>query len=118
MGKNLFWKRLSFLTAFLCVVTLVAAQEFTAGNIKYKILDTVSKTVRIIDGKSTTGNLVIPQTVVSDSKTYTVKEIGNYSFNENNNITSVDIPASVDSIGAYAFNKCEAVIEIRPQRRA
>ena len=111
MSKNLFWKRLSFLTAFLCVVTLVAAQEFTAGNIKYKVLDTVSKTVRIIDGKSTTGNLVIPQTVVSDSKTYTVKEIGNYSFNENNNITSVDIPASVDSIGAYAFNKCEAVIE-------
>lgn len=83
MSKNLFWKRLSFSTAFLCVVTLVAAQEFTAGNIKYKILDTVSKTVRIIDGKSTTGNLVIPQTVVSDSKTYTVKEIGNYSFNEN-----------------------------------
>ena len=111
MGKILSCKKISFLTAFLCVVTLVAAQEFTVDNIKYKILDSVNKTVRIIDGKSTTGNLVIPQTVVSNSKTYTVKEIGNNAFEGNKNITSVDIPASVDSIGVYAFYECEEVNE-------
>jgi len=52
MGKILSCKKISFLTAFLCVVTLVAAQEFTVDNIKYKILDSVNNRRQIYHRQS------------------------------------------------------------------
>ena len=63
MGKILFAKRISILTVGLCVAALAAAQEFTVDNIKYRVLDATAKTVRITDGKSTTGDITIPSTV-------------------------------------------------------
>jgi cell surface protein len=111
MGKILFAKRISILTVVLCVAALAVAQEFTVGNIKYRVLDATAKTVRITDGKSTTGDITIPSTVTEGGVTYTVKEIGFKAFENNRNITSVEIPSSIDSIGEYAFYECEEVTE-------
>lgn len=71
-------------------------------------------------------NIVIPDTVSKNGKTYTVTDLLGVMSNqvvsitlpaglkklrahilENEPITLIDIPASVDSIGNYAFNNCQ-----------
>lgn len=71
-------------------------------------------------------NIVIPNTVSKNGKTYTVTDLLGVMSNqvvsitlpaalkklrahilENEPITLIDIPASVDSIGNYAFNNCQ-----------
>ena len=49
------------------------------------------------------GELIIPDTVVSNGKTYVVTAIGNNVFKDNSTITTVVIPSSVTQIGDSAF---------------
>ena len=49
------------------------------------------------------GDLVIPEEVSIEGKTYKVTTIGEYAFNSCNQLTSVIIPNSVTTINGYAF---------------
>ena len=53
------------------------------------------------------GNIVIPESVVYEGNTYSVTSIGASAFYNCSGLTSVTIPNSVISIGAYAFNGTE-----------
>ncbi len=53
-----------------------------------------------------TGDLVIPETVTNDGKTYSVTSIGTSAFDHCNNLTSVTIPGGVKTIGGSAFGSC------------
>ena len=57
------------------------------------------------------GDVVIPDEVVIDGKTYVVTAIGPNAF-ENMDITSVSIPPHVMTIGDYAFHSCDDIREI------
>lgn len=50
-----------------------------------------------------TGNVTIPSTVSHGEETYTVVKIGDYTFANCCELTSVSIPSSVREIGDYAF---------------
>ena len=52
------------------------------------------------------GDLVIPETVTNDGKTYSVTSIGRSAFDHCINLTSVTIPGSVKTIGGSAFCSC------------
>ena len=52
------------------------------------------------------GEIVIPKTVTSGGKTYSVISIGNIAFDGCSGLTSVTIPNSVTSIGNNAFYSC------------
>ena len=54
------------------------------------------------------GDLVIPETVTNDGKTYSVTSIGTSAFDHCNNLTSVTIPGGVKTIGGSAFWGCNA----------
>ena len=49
-----------------------------------------------------TGNVVIPESVIYEGKTYPVTSIGKDAFYDCSNLTSVTIPNSVTSIGKYS----------------
>lgn len=52
------------------------------------------------------GDLVIPETVTNDGKTYSVTGIGTSAFDHCIQLTSVTIPGSIKSIGGAAFWGC------------
>ena len=93
----------------LCGIVAVA-QSVTVDNIKYLIQD--DGTAVILNGKSATGNVVIPAEVEYDGKKYSVVEVGQWSFSENTAITSVELPASVNYIGTRAFDDCTGLVSI------
>lgn len=55
------------------------------------------------------GDVVIPISVEYGGKTYQVTGIGEKAFYDCEDLTSVEIPASVDSIAASAFSRCNAL---------
>lgn len=67
-------------------------------------------TVASYDSSTQDGVIDIPDTVTSGSQTYTVTAIGEYAFNPSTTITNVSsifIPATVTSIGRFAFRCCK-----------
>ncbi len=84
--------------------TLVA--EFAEITLQYEI--TSSNTVQVVhseDYKNLT-DVVIPETVEIDGKTYTVTSIEREAFWGCYNLTSVVIPNTITSIGENAFRDC------------
>ena len=98
--------------------TKAYAEEFIATSpsgheIKYQIISSDAKTVRTIRYRYNNdqlyiynGNLVIPSTVTYQNDTYSVIEIGNYTFMDQTLLTSVEIPSSVTTIDYDAFKNC------------
>ena len=58
------------------------------------------------------GDIVIPQTVYYNGKSYPVTSIGGSAFYGCSGLTSITIPNSVPSIGAYAFYGCSGLTSI------
>ena len=99
---------------FFCLVGGSAwAQTFTQGNLKFTVTDAVAKTVSVAKAtNSIEGDLVLPSTVSNEGVTYTVTTVVGSAFSSTA-ITSVTIPASVDSIGKTAFGSCGNLASIR-----
>jgi hypothetical protein len=62
--------------------------------------------------KSYAGNVVIPESVTYNGKTYRVTSIRKCAFNGSSNLTSVTIPNSVTSIGPNAFGVCSGLTSV------
>ena len=73
-------------------------------------LDGKTKTAEVTfkesGANSYTGDVVIPEKVCFGGTDYTVTAVGKSAFN-NSVLTSVTLPATVTSIGDYAFQRCQ-----------
>lgn len=72
-------------------------------------------TVASYDDSAPGGVIDIPDTVISGGQPYTVTAIGDSAFNPSHTITkvsSVFIPATVTSIGGYAFRCCKSLATV------
>ena len=90
-------------------MTNLSAQEFTVGDLNYRINDDgVSVTVTgHVDGEGATGELIIPESVNYGGNDYPVTIIGDYAFGWCSGLTgSLNIPNTVTSIGESAFDGC------------
>jgi hypothetical protein len=81
--------------------------SFTVDGINYTVTSLQENIVRVAVGDYS-GDIVIPETVTYADTEYTVAEIGASAFSESD-ITSIEIPATVTSIGDYAFYKCTSL---------
>ena len=58
------------------------------------------------------GDIVIPESVTYNNKTYNVTSIGQHAFRDCSSLTSVTIPNSVTSIGRGAFSWCVGLTSV------
>lgn len=61
---------------------------------------------------SLNGQVEIYSTIEIDNKTYYVKAIGDYAFQNCTSLNEINIPYTVTSIGSYAFFKCTSLIRV------
>ena len=96
-----------YLALFLTILwtsTIFAAE--TINGITYN-LDATARTAAVTTG-TYSGAIVIPEKVTYNNREYTVTSIGASAF-KSKSITSVVIPATVTSIGQYAFQSCKSL---------
>lgn len=100
-GPVFLYMKKILLSCFVLASITASAQTFTNNGFTYKVNGT--NTVELTTGDSKLTTVEIPSTVDNDSKTYTVKSIGEEAFLYTK-ATKVTIPATVDSIKKNAFN--------------
>ena len=106
----------TLLTSFALVLTATTAVAQVDGMFRY-IYDDASQTATItyqrnddggMEGGTYYGDVVIPAKAPNG---YTVTTIGEYAFYRSNKMTSLTIPATVDSIGRTPFEGCNASLK-------
>lgn len=92
---------------FLCLLmpSTSLAYDFAKDGISYNILSESYKTCEV-NGCSTIGKISIPNTIDYNGTVYTVTSIREGAFHDCSNLTAIEIPNSVTSIGDWAFTYC------------
>lgn len=91
---------------------VLAEQEITKDNIKYKVF-LLKDSAEVIGNTITEEtSVVIPNKIEHEGHDYTVTTIQNNAFANNKLITGMSLPNTIDSIGVKAFydNKFETII--------
>ena len=107
-------KKLSFFFAvavLLLTGQTVMAQTFTVGDLSFTVTDADAKTVSVKKTDGISGNVVIPASVTNEGVTYAVTSVVDNGF-ASTAITGVTIPASVTSLGSWAFRECGSLASI------
>ena len=86
-------------------------EEKIINGIKYR-LNEETLTAEVIRKRGYSGDIVIPDIVVSKKVSYKVTSIGESAFANCKSLTSILIPNSVTSIGDYAFYLCSSLTSI------
>ena len=98
--------RTSLLVLLILISSAIvqAATSFIVDGINYS---TSATGVASVNSNNTlSGEVVIPDTVVNDNKTYLVESIAANAFKNDTLLTSIVIPKSITSIGTNAFSGC------------
>lgn len=100
-----------FLSLFFSVFSLIAsAYDFEKDGIYYKIIDDVLRTVEVTPSPNFdySGSMVIPKIVKPKSSAYyyIVTNIGGNAFKQCVNLTSIELPSSIENIYYNAFEDC------------
>lgn len=108
-------QKLGLLIAMLLAVFPAFAYDFAVGGIYYNILPdklSVEVTYKNTNYDTYIGDIAIPAEVSYDGKTYTVTSIGNRAFYKCSTVTSITIPATINSIGLYAFEDANHIQKV------
>ena len=84
--------------------------QFMVDGIAYMKIDDSSAAVSY--SPYTEGSITIPDTITVDGISYNVTAINDYAFAGCYDLTSVDIPDSITSIGKHVFMNCNNLAEI------
>ena len=113
---------------------IIYAYDFMIDGLCYKVLSESERTVKVTWKASNdyyTGNIVIPERVTHNSKTYTVTTIGDYAFanvsigsvdkdgeitgagvGNNDELVSVKFPNTLKTINISAFHGCRKLSDV------
>lgn len=115
------YKSLLVAAGLLASINVVAANyDFKVGDIYYNITSKENRTVEVTsesggnmiwnNTSDYSGDLVFPDSVTYNDTTYSVKAVGKFALYGSTEITSVTIPASIDTIRFEALYCRNAVI--------
>lgn len=105
-------KMFYFLAACMLLPFGASAQYFESNGIVYGITSETDQTVAVefygyVEGTSTySGAITIPQAVEYEGTTYTVTALGEEAFSSCTGLSSLSLPTTIRSIGAYCFYNC------------
>ena len=101
------------ITMLLCSIA-VSAYDFEVDGIYYNITSSQDFTVEVTHRShhNYAGKKIIPESVSYNGNIYSVTNIGEYAFSDDDNLTSITIPHSVTSIGNHAFAYCSSLTSI------
>lgn len=104
-------KKIYFLLACLLIglTTSVAQEAAVINNIKY-YLENGQATIMVQD-KSLSGDIVIPQTVEKDGKQYRILQLSEGSF-RGTNISSIVLPEGITALPDGCFSSCYSLQSI------
>lgn len=117
-------KHLLFLSLILSVMFPVSAETFRADGLRYEIISSSSRTVRVTYESSiassnkdyVSGDLSIPAEVARRvnglNYTYSVVSIGKSAFSGCTGLTSVTLPDNITLIDDFAFKDCSELTTI------
>ncbi len=102
-------KKITLLAVMLLSAFSLVAQTFTVNGINYKIVNNAAQVA--INKTNATDAVVIPATVDYNGKTYKVTSIADYAFQNNTNITSLNLAdaTNLETIGSSAFSYCSGL---------
>lgn len=96
-----------FLAMLLPMLAYGATTKFQVGGISYETLEDDPQAVKVVSGNlKYSGDVVIPATVTSGGKTYTVKKIGQWAFWECTGLKSIVLPEGLVEIENSSFTGC------------
>ena len=96
---------------FMSIISVSAFAEYAViDGINYSLNDETLE-AEVVSRGGYSGDIIIPETVDYDGKTYSVTSIG-FAFYNCSDLTSVAIPNSVTTIGEYAFYGCSGLTSI------
>lgn len=92
-------------------IVIASKYDFESDGIYYNVSSEKDRTVEVTSGgyNNYRGNIVIPDGVFNDGRTYTVTSIGDYAFCHCDALTSVELPASLTSIENGIFTDCASL---------
>lgn len=100
-----------FVFVALCLCTLSSsAFDFEVDGIQYSYKEDGVAISSV--SKSLESAYTILETVPYSGKDYKVIAVGENAFEKHNEITSITIPASISSIGMFAFTECSNLSEV------
>lgn len=103
----------NLLCTLLLLFTMFTVHSQTMIDGIYYDFDYSTKTATVTAGSSElSGNVTIPSMVLYEGDSYSVTGIGDFAFQMNTSLTSIDIPISVINIGEYAFRGCSSLTSI------
>ena len=101
---------ISFLSLFSLAVN---AADFVVNGIAYNAISLSDLTCEVTSNSTPyTGDIVIPETVSYQNRTFTVIGIGSESFSECGDITSLILPNTLTYIGSKAFINCSKLTRL------
>lgn len=113
--------KLTLLTLLTLLSALPSlAQDFEFEGIWYTVVDSEALTCGLmggnpyepVAGNTIGGDIEIPAKVSFESKEYTVVRVREFSFRNNENLTSVILPETIETIENGAFQECSSLTSI------
>ncbi len=88
------------------------AQDFTVDGINYQVTSQDDKTCKVYWSWEASGDIVIPPSVSYNGVDYSVTELNSDAFANCKELTSIQLPETITTIGWRAFSYCTSLTEI------